>query len=141
MSYSLWIGHKVEKVSGKPFKSGQKIATVKSVTTNPNSNKIAFDFYEDDSVVDCIMCKLSVNTEEENMKTIDRVTRFNGVSVHSNDEVMDEIENITKVFTTEHGGEIIVDGRGLDEDTMNEIALLLDVDVSILEDNMISVYS
>ena len=72
---------------------------------------------------------------------MDKVTRFNGVSVHSNDEVMDKIENITKVFTTEHGGEIIVDGRGLDEGTMTEIASLLDVDVSLLEDNMISIYS
>ena len=72
---------------------------------------------------------------------MDKVTHFNGVSVYSNEEVMDKIENLTKVFTTEYGGEIIVDGRGLDENTMTDIASLLDVDISLLEEKMISIYS
>ncbi len=72
---------------------------------------------------------------------MDKITHFNGVSVYATEEVMDKIEDLTKVFTTEHGGEIIVDGRGLDEDTLNEISAVLDVDASLLEDKMISVYS
>lgn len=43
---------KVTKISGKPFKSGLKINTVKSTTINPNTNKEAYTFYEDDSIVD-----------------------------------------------------------------------------------------
>jgi hypothetical protein len=77
----------------------------------------------------------------EGANVMDKVTHFNGVSVYSNEEVMDKIENLTKVFTTEHGGEIIVDGRGLDENTMTDIASLLDVDISLLEEKMISIYS
>ena len=61
---------------------------------------------------------------------MDKITHFNGVSVYATEEVMDKIEDLTKVFTTEHGGEIIVDGRGLDEDTLNEISAVLDVDAS-----------
>lgn len=75
---------------------------------------------------------------------MDKITHFNGVSVYATEEVMDKIEDIAKfftVFTNEHGGEIIVDGRGLDEDTLNEISAVLDVDASLLEDKMISVYS
>ncbi len=63
MSYGLWVGQTVVKKSGKPFKSGQKTATVKSVTINPNCNKLAFDFYEDDSVVNCEICRLITSKE------------------------------------------------------------------------------
>jgi hypothetical protein len=43
---------KVKKKSGKPFKSGIRIATVKSATTNPNTGMPAYTFEEDNSVVD-----------------------------------------------------------------------------------------
>jgi hypothetical protein len=62
--YSSWIGKKVQKsgirknVSPKPFKSGLKVNTVKSLTTNPHINKPAFTFEEDDSVVNCETCSL-----------------------------------------------------------------------------------
>lgn len=46
------IGCKVVKVSGKPFKSQKKIATVKAISINPYTNKLAALFEEDDSVVD-----------------------------------------------------------------------------------------
>jgi len=72
---------------------------------------------------------------------MDKITHFNGISVYATEEAMDKIEDLIKVFTTEHGGEIIVDGRGLDEDTLNEISAVLDVDASLLEDKMISIYS
>ncbi len=59
--YQSWIGLKVEKKSGKPFKSTYKFATVKSITVNPNSNKPAFTFFEDDSIVDSESCRLQNN--------------------------------------------------------------------------------
>jgi len=47
---------KVRKKSGKPFKSGEKINTVKDTTINPRTGKPAFTFFEDDSVVDQCQC-------------------------------------------------------------------------------------
>lgn len=55
MSY---IGKKCRKVSKrnkepKPFKSGLKFNTIKGLTINPNTNKEAFTFEEDESCVNC----------------------------------------------------------------------------------------
>ena len=51
------IGMRVKKPSGKPFKSGNKINTVKEIVDYPNREGVkAFSFYEDDSVVDCNNC-------------------------------------------------------------------------------------
>lgn len=58
MDYRDWVDNVVVKKSRKPFKSGHRKATVKSITVNPNCNKIAFEFYEDDSVVNCEICRL-----------------------------------------------------------------------------------
>jgi len=58
-----WIGMKVSKVSGKPFKSGEHTATVKglmrqnTVSKDPSWNKPAFTFEEDDSIVECLKCR------------------------------------------------------------------------------------
>ena len=46
----------VYKKSGKPFKSGQHINTIKGITVNPNTDKPAYLFEEDDSVVDQYIC-------------------------------------------------------------------------------------
>lgn len=53
------IDMKVCKKSGKPFKSGNKVNTVKSEVVNENDPKkrIAYSFYEDDSVVNKELCK------------------------------------------------------------------------------------
>jgi hypothetical protein len=60
--YSHMIGKKVSKVRKdrvpKPFKSGFKVNTVKEITINPNTQKPAFLFIEDDSVVDCHICSI-----------------------------------------------------------------------------------
>jgi hypothetical protein len=53
---------KVRKLSGKPFKSGRKINTVKEETVNPNTGKPAYTFDEDDSVVDQHICTEVCNT-------------------------------------------------------------------------------
>lgn len=57
----LAIGTKVVKQSGKPFKSGMKIGTIKGLTTNEHTGKIAYTFVEDESVVDAFQCKIHVD--------------------------------------------------------------------------------
>lgn len=42
----------------KPFKSGLRVNTVKGMTTNPHTGKMAYTFYEDDSIVNCDKCKI-----------------------------------------------------------------------------------
>jgi hypothetical protein len=62
--YYHMIGKRVSKKAirknrvPKPFKSGFKVNTVKEITTNPNTQKPAFLFIEDDSVVDCHICSI-----------------------------------------------------------------------------------
>lgn len=60
----LCFGDKVKKRSNKPFKSGNKINTIESITINPKTDKIAYTFEEDDSVVDCWKCK-KVDRQDE----------------------------------------------------------------------------
>lgn len=64
-NYHEWVGKKVHKCTGsrknrepKPFKSQLKVNTVKALSTNLHTGKIAFTFVEDDSVVDCRSCFL-----------------------------------------------------------------------------------
>ena len=58
------IGKKVCKESGKPFKSGKKVNTVKEVVLHPdNIDEYAFTFEEDDSYVGCVVCKEYIGTE------------------------------------------------------------------------------
>lgn len=53
------IGKKVVKKSGKPFKSGEKVATIKGVIKHPilRGDILAFIFAEDDSYVRTGYCK------------------------------------------------------------------------------------
>ena len=49
----------VSKISGKPFKSANKINTVSGYMLHPNLNdKMCFTFVEDDSYVECRRCQL-----------------------------------------------------------------------------------
>lgn len=51
------IGERVEKFpSNKPFKSGFKINTVKSIITHQQTGLPAFTFFEDDSYVEARKC-------------------------------------------------------------------------------------
>lgn len=54
--YSGWVGRKVRKCSGKPFKSGNQLATVKSLETHPKLDLPVFRFEEDDSIVEVRRC-------------------------------------------------------------------------------------
>ena len=54
----LTPGTRVVKVSGKPFKSGDKTATIKAVVDHPVLAGVrAYSFEEDDSVVRASYCK------------------------------------------------------------------------------------
>jgi len=62
--HEINIGLKVFKhKSGKPFKSGLKVNTVKGVINHPILNIPAYTFEEDDSYVECRRCKIL--SEEE----------------------------------------------------------------------------
>lgn len=53
-----YIGKRVVKKSNRPFQSGNKVNTVAGVTTNPHTDKVAFSFEEDPSVVDAFICRV-----------------------------------------------------------------------------------
>lgn len=71
------VGKKVEKSStngkraSKPFKSGNKINTVKGLITHPQRKTLAFTFEEDDSYVECNQCFLAI--VKENLTTTAQV--------------------------------------------------------------------
>lgn len=52
-AWPLWVGKQVSKVSGKPFKSKEKVNTVSGITIHPVTGLHAFIFNEDDSAVEC----------------------------------------------------------------------------------------
>lgn len=58
--YSILIGKRVKKASKsptpKPFKSGEKVNTVKGIIDHPILHIPAFTFVEDDSYVECRRC-------------------------------------------------------------------------------------
>lgn len=65
----LWwvgcIGFQVEKTLGKPFKSTNKINTVKGLVINKQTGHLAFIFEEDDSDVECWRCHIVTNGLQE----------------------------------------------------------------------------
>ena len=65
MDYQNWIGKSIVKKSKKPFQSGNKIGTVVGIEINPQSpnGELGFKMKEDDSIVNCKLCKLAVVSE------------------------------------------------------------------------------
>lgn len=53
-----WIGSRVEKKTGKPFKSTFKIGTVKGTCQHPVTGHLCFTFEEDESYVEAFRCQL-----------------------------------------------------------------------------------
>lgn len=51
--WPTWVGKQVSKVSRKPFKSKEKLNTVKGLITHPITGHMAFTFVEDGSFVEC----------------------------------------------------------------------------------------
>ena len=71
LDYNSYIGKEVIKLSsGKPFKSGKKINTVKDVINHPILNIHAFTFIEDDSYVECRRCYLYERKKDMKNKNI-----------------------------------------------------------------------
>ena len=54
--FAFNIGKVVEKESRKPFKSKNKVNTVKGIVLHPVTNIPAYTFCEDDSCVECWRC-------------------------------------------------------------------------------------
>ena len=52
------MGKRCRKRSGKPFKSGLKVNTIKGVVVHPTLNIPAYTFSEDDSYVECRQCEV-----------------------------------------------------------------------------------
>ncbi len=70
------IGKKVYKPkSGKPFKSGLKINTVKGVINHPILNIPAYTFEEDDSYVECRRCVVVNELTEYQTKIIELIKK------------------------------------------------------------------
>lgn len=57
VAVEAWVGAKVAKHSGNPFKSGLKVAKVKSLIASPATGKPAFILEECGSCVECYQCK------------------------------------------------------------------------------------
>lgn len=56
LAYDKWVGAKISKISGKPFKSGLKIDTVKEFGANPATGNPAFIMESCGSCVECRVC-------------------------------------------------------------------------------------
>lgn len=67
--YQAWhalVGKKVwknpkttSKFQPKPFKSGNKVNTVKAIVAHDHTTNLAFTFVEDNSQVECFRCSLA----------------------------------------------------------------------------------
>jgi hypothetical protein len=56
IQFSEFIGKQVCKRSNKPFKSGEKINTIRGIVQHIQTPNLAFTFEEDDSSVECCRC-------------------------------------------------------------------------------------
>lgn len=60
----IHLGKKCHKFnSGKPFKSGEKVNTIRGVIIHPILNIPAYIFDEDDSFVECRRCVVIENDQ------------------------------------------------------------------------------
>lgn len=57
-AWHKYVGKRICKHSGRPFKSGKKIETVVKLGVNEHSGKFGF-VLADESIVDCHQCKLA----------------------------------------------------------------------------------
>ena len=79
-----WIGKRIVKHSGKPFKSGKKIGVPQLLVENPYSGKQGFKM-NDESIVDCHQCIL-----------LGYVTRYSFIRLLSYPEACHVIEFVNK---------------------------------------------
>ena len=57
-AYMPNIGRQVEKFSGKPFRNGEKIGTVKGIELHTITTRPAYVFEEDNGQVECWRCRV-----------------------------------------------------------------------------------
>ena len=55
--YEQLIGKSVQKLSGKPFKSGRKVNIVSGIVRQEFTGQPGYTFENDDSVVECWRCE------------------------------------------------------------------------------------
>lgn len=65
-SWNTMVGKRVwknpkttSKFQPKPFKSGNKVNTVKAIVVHEQTGRPGFSFLEDDSVVECFRCSIA----------------------------------------------------------------------------------
>lgn len=58
-TWKTWIGQKIRKQSGKPFKSGDKLGTPVEIVTHPFTGRPAFIMKDDGTVVECVKCEVA----------------------------------------------------------------------------------
>jgi hypothetical protein len=63
--WNRMIGKQVYKHSGKPFKSGELLATVNGIIIHPVTNREAFTFSDCEGYVECIKCELHVDNPDQ----------------------------------------------------------------------------
>lgn len=56
--YEKFLGQKVEKKSGRPFKSALKINTATALCCDLIVKRLCFVFEEDESYVECFRCRV-----------------------------------------------------------------------------------
>lgn len=57
--YEKFVGQKIEKKSGRPFKSTLKINTATALCCDLIVRNLCLVFEEDDSYVECYRCKIT----------------------------------------------------------------------------------
>lgn len=60
--YENFLGQRVKKKSGRPFKSSLKINTATALCCDLIVKRLCFVFEEDDSYVECFRCTLTEET-------------------------------------------------------------------------------
>lgn len=75
--YKKNIGSKVHKhMSGKPFKSGLVVNTIKGVINHPHLNIPAYTFEEDESYVECRRCEPISNGVSKTPSRLEKIFTF-----------------------------------------------------------------
>jgi len=109
--YELNIGKRVCKATqrkygnGKPFRSGNKVNTIKGVIMHPIMHIPSYTFVEDDSYVECRRCVIVVDNEKTNITIgmdLTLLQNVAGADVYNKDLVMRMYsEGDAKIITRE----------------------------------------
>lgn len=79
----------IKHKSGKPFKSGLKINTVKGVINHPILNIPAYVFEEDDSYVECRRCKFIADLTADDITCLTEMAMRSGIPIITAEQKQD----------------------------------------------------